>query len=188
MRGEVRQGVALRRDIDASQHQPRDADEPGQRPGRDNNVKLTFRKQLKFTTKGLPQCKKSLENTTTAVGDPALQQSTKVGGSGQATACIGQAGIPCTARTRTIPGDGVQRQAEGRQADAHPAFAERPVPADDGPDGHPGPEQEHAQRPIPPGSTRGDDHRLPDHGRQRKSRATKYQAYVSAKCKRASAR
>jgi hypothetical protein len=66
---------------------------PGNVPAPTSNVKLTFDKQLKFTSKGLPQCKASLGGTTTQT---ALQlcKSSKVGG-GSAVACIGATGTPC---------------------------------------------------------------------------------------------
>ena len=69
---------------------------PGNVPVATTNVKLTFDKQIKFTTKKLPQCKVSLEQTTTQA---ALQlcKSSKVGG-GAATACLGKAGTACTGK------------------------------------------------------------------------------------------
>jgi hypothetical protein len=65
---------------------------PGNTPVPTSNVKLTFDKQLKFTSKGLPQCKVSLEQTTT---QSAIQlcKSSQVGG-GSATACLGTTS-PC---------------------------------------------------------------------------------------------
>jgi hypothetical protein len=68
--------------------------QPGNVPNASTNVKLTFPKDFKFTTKGLKQCTTSLENTTT---QSAIQlcKSSKVGG-GSATACIGSAGSPCS--------------------------------------------------------------------------------------------
>jgi hypothetical protein len=69
---------------------------PGTTPVPTTNVKLTFDKQLKFTTTKLPQCKVSLEQTTT---QSALQlcKSSKVGG-GAATACLGKSGLPCSSK------------------------------------------------------------------------------------------
>jgi hypothetical protein len=69
---------------------------PGNVPVATTNVKLTFDKQLKFTTNGLAQCKTSLENTTT---QSAIQlcKSSQVGG-GSATACLGAAGTLCTSK------------------------------------------------------------------------------------------
>jgi hypothetical protein len=69
---------------------------PGNVPVPTTNVKLTFDKQLKFTTTKLPQCKVSLENTTT---QSAIQlcKSSQVGG-GKATACLGAANTPCTSK------------------------------------------------------------------------------------------
>ena len=73
---------------------------PGNVPVATTNVKLTFDKQLKFTTKGLPQCKVSLEGTTT---QSAIQlcKSSQVGG-GAATACIGSAGSPCNGKVAFV--------------------------------------------------------------------------------------
>jgi hypothetical protein len=65
---------------------------PGNTPVPTSNVQLKFDKDLKFTTKGLAQCTKSLDGTTTATANQ-LCGSSKVGG-GQATACIGSAS-PC---------------------------------------------------------------------------------------------
>ncbi len=69
---------------------------PGTVPVATTNVKLKLDKQLKFTTQGLPQCKVSLENTTT---QSAIQlcKSAMVGG-GKATACLGASGVPCTSK------------------------------------------------------------------------------------------
>src|SRR5689334_12910990 len=69
---------------------------PGNTPVPTTNVKLTFDKQLKFTTKGLPQCKTSLEGTTT---QSAIQlcKSSQVGG-GSAVACLGKSGTPCSSK------------------------------------------------------------------------------------------
>lgn len=71
---------------------------PGNIPFASNNVKLTLPNGVGITTKGLPQCTKSLENTTTATAMQLCGQKNKKSyvGSGQATACIGQANTPCT--------------------------------------------------------------------------------------------
>ena len=69
---------------------------PGTVPVSTKDVKLKLDKDIKFTTKGLPQCTKSLENTTTQQA-LSLCKKAKVGG-GAATACIsgGVSGGPCT--------------------------------------------------------------------------------------------
>jgi hypothetical protein len=67
---------------------------PGNTPVPTKDVKLNFGKDSKVTTKGLAQCKKSLENTTTQQA-LSLCGKAKVGG-GSATACIGTAN-PCSA-------------------------------------------------------------------------------------------
>src|SRR6266536_5140537 len=59
---------------------------PGNVPVATSDVTLKFDKDLKFTTKGLAQCTKSLEGTTTATATQLCGKA-KVGG-GQATACI----------------------------------------------------------------------------------------------------
>ncbi len=69
---------------------------PGNVPVPTTNVKLTFDKQLKFTTKKLAQCKVSLENTTTRSAIQLCRRA-KVGG-GKATACLGASGTPCTSK------------------------------------------------------------------------------------------
>jgi hypothetical protein len=66
---------------------------PGNTPVPTKDTKLTFDKDIKLTTKGLAQCKKSLENTTTQQAI-SLCKKAKVGG-GSATACIGTAN-PCS--------------------------------------------------------------------------------------------
>ncbi len=69
---------------------------PGNVPIATTNVKLKFDKQIKFDNKGLAQCKKSLENTTT---QQAIQLCGNAQvGSGSATACLGAAGVPCTSK------------------------------------------------------------------------------------------
>jgi hypothetical protein len=72
---------------------------PGNTPVPTTNVLLTFDKsQIKLTYKGLPQCKASLEQTTTQTAEQ-LCGSSKVG-SGAATACLGQSGVPCTSKVQ----------------------------------------------------------------------------------------
>jgi hypothetical protein len=66
---------------------------PGNTPVPTKNVKLTFDKDIKFTSKGLAQCKTSLEGTTTQQAVQSCGKA-KVGG-GAATACIGTAN-PCS--------------------------------------------------------------------------------------------
>jgi hypothetical protein len=69
---------------------------PGNVPVATKDVSLKFDKDIKFTSKGLSQCKTSLENTTTQTA-LSLCGKSKVGG-GAATACIsgGVSGVPCT--------------------------------------------------------------------------------------------
>jgi hypothetical protein len=66
---------------------------PGNTPIPTKDTKLKIDKDVKLTTKGLAQCKKSLENTTTQQAI-SLCGKAKVGG-GSATACIGSAN-PCS--------------------------------------------------------------------------------------------
>jgi hypothetical protein len=63
-------------------------------PATASDVKLKFDDDIKFTTKGLPQCTKSLEQTTT---QQALAKCGKAKvGSGHVTACVvGTVGNPC---------------------------------------------------------------------------------------------
>jgi hypothetical protein len=66
---------------------------PGNTPVPTKETKLKFDKDIKLTTKGLAQCKQSLENTTTQQA-LSLCGKAKVG-KGSATACIGTAN-PCS--------------------------------------------------------------------------------------------
>jgi hypothetical protein len=68
---------------------------PGNIPKATTNVKLTFPKDFKFTNTGLAQCDAAkLENTTTASAKQLCGKAQV--GAGQATACIGSAGTPCS--------------------------------------------------------------------------------------------
>ncbi len=73
---------------------------PGNVPVPTTNTKLTIDKQIKITTTKLPQCKVSLENTTT---QSAIQlcKSSKVG-AGSATACLGASNTPCTSKLKFL--------------------------------------------------------------------------------------
>jgi hypothetical protein len=72
---------------------------PGNVPVPTTNVLLKFDKsQIKLAYKGLPQCKVSLEQTTTQTAEQKCG-SAEVG-SGAATACLGKAGVPCTSKVQ----------------------------------------------------------------------------------------
>ena len=70
---------------------------PGNVPTPTTNVLLKFdKKDVKLRYKGLPQCKTSLEQTTT---QQAIQMCGKAKvGAGGATACLGKPGTPCTGK------------------------------------------------------------------------------------------
>ena len=74
---------------------------PGNIPVPTTDVTLQFDKsQIKLTYKGLPQCKVSLEGTTTATARQMCASSEV--GSGSATACIGAAGSPCNGKVSFV--------------------------------------------------------------------------------------
>lgn len=75
---------------------------PGTQPGATKDVKLTFDDDIKFDTKGIPQCKANLEGTTPQQADAKCGKATV--GSGSATACLGNPCTPLAASVRAYNG------------------------------------------------------------------------------------